>query len=935
MKFYFIGLLIILFPFLCTYGSNVKGEEQITLNKFWKFKVDPNNNGIQEKWYEINYPDVYWEDIAVPGNWDLSNQHANYKGKSWYRTRFSVGDLMENKNYSLKFGEVGMSYTVYLNGKLIAKVLAGNYEEEFDISTALNKTGDNILAVEVDNTLSWGAYWNWGGIRRPVKLLIREPIFIQRQEVSSYPVLKTNRAVVITAVYLKNTSSKSQEINLLQQVSFLKKPIASYMQKKILIPANAEKKVVFKIDLDAKQVKLWHFDYPQLYVSKITLSESSKSIHTVNNHFGIRKIEIINQQLHLNGERVRLVGYNWVADDRATGSVLPEYRYKEDIDLMKSAGANMARLSHRPLPQDVMDYLDEKGILIFSEFNNWPPYMNAESTEPKEFAHKLITQNYNHPCIIGWSVGNENGDLKEYPQVNEYTKNIITYIKKELDSTRLVAYVSHTADYQPDDAAQYGDLIMINKYGNYDKAVKSLQVKYPNKAVFMSEYGGHSSNLIYDTPNNSTFSSLMVDSLADNKNLIGYSLWTFNDYRSNYQSSNPVTSTPLYQNRQWGIVDVYRNKKRAYPQMQKFYAPIKNIQVSINKTNDKENTSDIVIISRSFNDIPAYTLRGYFLTWEVKNSENNNSQLGFICLKDIAPGSPAVKHQFKWSAVSAGYLKISLLSPTGYLVKDTVLYLTAPPVPVIKHLIEASNTARVIFDRNDFATQYKVYYKTNGKIDSMSPTIDHYVDLNNLNINKQYTIWLTALNNKGESSPSEAVDFIPKAGYIGLPPVIWQSQPAYKSFNVGYSYHFSDSKYLIRYGTSLTNKDLWKVLGTTNMGMLHVPDLDNNQKYFYQISKNTGFSASDNQWSEMKNVTPTEGSWEQPVKLYGYKQQNNKLLISVEQIKGAVNYTITCKTNNKPSYYYVNQSAVQQIIIDINPKDNISDVSVKATIKYD
>ena len=196
---------------------------------------------------------------------------------------------------------------------------------------------------------------------------------------------------------------------------------------------------------------------------------------------------------------------------------------------MKQAGANMARLSHRPLPEDVMDYLDEVGFLTVSEFNNWQPYYNPRAEEPREFARKLIWQQYNHPSVIGWSVGNEMGNWKEHVETNAYVDAIIKYVKQELDSTRFVLYVSNTADWQDNDAARYCDFIMINKYGNYEKGLRSLQERYPDKPVFVSEYGGYGINVIYDTPNNSSCSSMMVDCALGMEHVFGFSIWTFTD----------------------------------------------------------------------------------------------------------------------------------------------------------------------------------------------------------------------------------------------------------------------------------------------------------------------------------------------------------------------------------------------------------------------
>ncbi len=919
--------LLVLFCFIQTFLSFA---QELNLKSDWRFKTDPNQLGEQQKWFSKVFDDSSWELVQVPHLWDLQNEYANFKGKAWYRKDFTLNRLDKNKRVFIELGEIGMSYTLYIDGKKVGYVLAGNYLEDFDVTDLLSTDENHQITLEIDNTLGWGAYWSWGGIRRFVKVSQRNPVFIHRQEIIAQPDLNKQTATVQTAIFIKNNSSKNELVNLNQLISLEGKEAVKSNKKGINIPAQSEIKVLLKHTINAKSLKLWHFDHPNLYESKLTLSYAKTDIGSLTDRFGIRKVEIKNQQLYLNGEQIKLAGYNWVADDRATGSVLPAYRYKEDIDLMKAAGANMARLSHRPLPNDVLNYLDEVGMLIISEFNNWPQFMNGKSEEPKIFAQKLIQQSFNHPCIIGWSVGNENGNLKEFPDVNDYTKNIISYIKKELDSTRLVAYVSHTADYQDNDAAQFGDIVHINKYGNYEKAVDELTKRYPDKAIFMSEYGGHADNLIYDTPNNTLFKSLMVDKLSDKNNLIGYSIWTFNDYRSTYQSPNLATATPVHQNRQWGIVDVYRNKKRAFRQMQNFYAPVKAIAIKV-----KNEEAEISLEPRSKQDIPAYTLKGYNLVWELRDVNHINLKTGFIALKDIKPGDAAVKSLIKWSSSTAVCLKVSLLSSTGYSVKDTVVFFREPLTPQIKHFITASNAARIIFDRDEFAITYKAYYETDGVVKSTESTTDHYVDLNQLIIGKTYKIWLTATNSFGESKASEIKIFKPEAGFNSLPPIIWQSQAASEAFAVGYSHYYSDALYKIRYGISEKDVESWKTISTNNFSMMRVPNLKNGQTYYYQISRSPVFYPTANQWSEVMSVTPYAGEFKKDTYVHGFTQQDDKLLVSFKSIKNAISYELICETDKGIVNYNINKSAVSFAILKLQKNTIVKSVKLKASIKYE
>ena len=885
-----------------------KGQQIIAFDPYWKFNIDPNSEGLEKKWHTSSFNDAAWTMMSVPGNWDLYNEYANYKGTAWYRTSFKT-PLVKNKQIILSLGEVGMSYKIFLNGKQLADILCGNYMEQFDVTKLLKAGINNVLSVQIDNSLNYGAYWSWGGFRRPVSLLVREPVFIEQQQITSDPDLFNGTANVSTKVFLKNETNVDKVISLKQQISLNGVALTYSSPESIKLAAHTEKVYVFNRPLSKSQVKLWHFDHPTLYKSTVTLQDQNGIVFQQTSRFGIRKIEIDGLRFLLNGESVRLAGYNWVADDRTTGNTLPEFRFKEDIDLMKTAGANMARISHRPLPDDVMDYLDEKGILVLAEFNNWPPYMNAESEEPKIFAKKLVEQNFNHPSIFGWSIGNENGSLKDFPKVNDYFSSIIDYIKK-IDKNRFVTYVSHTADFQDNDAVKFCDLIMMNKYGNFEKAVDNLKIRYPNKIVFLSEYGAHADNLIYDTPNNSTFKSLMVDNLRSKENLIGYSIWTFNDYRSSYQTPVPSVSTPLHQHRQWGVVDVYRNKKRAYRQMQNFYAPISDLQLSINTLTGQKMQSDIVLVPRKKMDIPAYELKGYQLVWELRNSKNENSSMGTIPLDHILPGTESKFYQVKFKRSDSDmFFKLSLLSPTGYVVKDTTHFFAPPPAPSKIQLLTGTKEARLIFEKSPMATEYQVKYRVVDSVETeMKPTIDHYTDITNLVMGKTYEFWVVAKNGFGESARSEIKTYTPKPGYMLLPPIIWLSEPGDHSFFVGYSFYWSDASYEVRYGTDLTKKENWKTNRTTNFSMIQVPKLENGKTYYYQLRKLSLYYGSVNEWSEIKQVIPNAGHQFGTISIQGFKQTANELVVSFSGAKNAKGYNIICNVKNKKKAYYVNQS---------------------------
>jgi beta-galactosidase len=926
-------VLILLLAISSQAGRATYGETRIPLNGFWQFKTDPLEKGEQQQWYSSGFNDAGWDKMEVPGSWELMNETANYIGKAWYRTTFKTPENSVDRRFFLEFEAVSMSYKVYLNGQLVAKQLVGNYNERYDVSAFIQKSGENNLAVEIDNRLTWGAYTNWGGIRRPVTLCVVEPVIIERQEVVSVPDLNKGTAEVNVRVFIRNHSAKEQTVICLANLEYDGKPVTKSLSMAVKVPAHGSENTSLKFKLPKAQTRLWHFDHPNLYTSEVTLLDGDRKLSSYADRFGIRKIELDGYQFKLNGEPVRLAGFNWVADDRTTGNTLPTWRYKEDIDRMKSLGANMARLSHRPLTEEVMDYLDEKGIMVVSEFNNWAEFINPDSPEPREFAAKLIRQQYNHPCIVGWSVGNEMGDQKSNVSVNGYVESMIRFIKQKLDSTRFVLYVSNSADWQENDAAKFCDFIMINKYDfgmGYEKAIDALKTRYPGKPVFMSEYGSHTASLIYDTPNKTRYTTMIADKFSGKENLFGFAVWTYNDYRSTYQSPNPATTTPMHQNRQWGCVDDYRNKKRAFEQMRDLYAPVRSLEVKTT-ANGNMMLINLALQPRSPLDIPAFRLQDYRLIWEVRAKNGTTQQGGIVKLPEIVPGDKSLNYtaDFAVNGESA-LLKVSLLSSTGYNVKDTILYLTKPAPPKILAVIQASRAVRVVFEKNEFATEYLVKYTSNGVTKMTPPTFDHYIDLAGLPADLPCELSVVGTNGAGEGEPSSPVTILPGYGARSLPPVVWLTEACNNGCTIGQSYNYTDQFYEVKYGWTPEEEGTWRQVSSRVFGAFRVSELENGRRYYLRIRSVPQGGGVPSEWSEMLTATPGRSALQGEAAVNGVIQQGGEFVLSIHAAKNASGYVITYETGGRLVEERVAQSAVEYVLLRKTDKKGVKNLTIKA-----
>ncbi|TDY59653.1 glycoside hydrolase family 2 protein [Algibacter lectus] len=838
-----VPILIRILCFIVTSFSYAQSNENISLNGKWSFKTDPYAQGESSQWFAKDVNTGSWGTMAVPGNWDLVNEYSEYVGDAWYTRTFTVKEIQSTEQLRLVFQSVYNNSKVWVNGHLVGEHDFGFLPFHFNISEYINPEKENRLTVLVNNVFKSGAMWNWGGIRRPVWLELTSKTRIEFQHIDAVPNLKKGTAQLDVKIVSSNASNTPRNVLFNIDIKSNGKIVAKG-EVKTIVPANSNKHIVkWAYHLPKSKVNLWHFDFPNLYESTVTLSENKEILHTNSDRFGIRKLEIKGLKLLLNGESIRPVGFNVVPEDRFTGNTLPIERIKEDVDLMKSLGANMARLSHVNLPKEYIDYLDEKGIMIFEEVGLWGKdiLVDPEHPKPKEWLQRIIENNYNHPAVIGWSVGNELGMASKNPKVDAYIKGAIEMAEK-LDPNRIAVSVSNSANNSPKEATMYADLAMLNGYQNWGKKADGTW-KNHKKPIFMSEFGYELNSedpSLGDVP-----AEKILNQLRNKEYVLGASLWTFNDYRSTYHGKDGW-KTPPSQNRAWGIVTSFRDKKKGFYSVQKEFSPIKNLTVS--NINTAERHAKVTIQPREKLDIPANILRGYKVQYTLFDSDFKPVETKTENIKTIFPGDDTFDVFLEWSAKdNLSMIEVSFLDPQGYKVYTDVVKFQVPKQPVITFANTANNGIRVFFEKSKDAEAYYVRYEKDGLIFNTKKTTNNFIDIEDKKI-KQGDVWqyqLIAVNNKGESVPSEVKELIKDEDE--LPPIIWNTKHTENGVFIAYSVSPYDYLYEVLYGTN-PNKYNQK-LTTKVKGVLNIPNIKKGIPIYYKmrVIKQWGFAS---EWTQ-------------------------------------------------------------------------------------
>ena len=244
---------------------------------------------------------------------------------------------------------------------------------------------------------------------------------------------------------------------------------------------------------------LWQgVDDPHLYtLEAVLLSPEGKPLDTFTARFGLRTFSIDPERgFFLNGKSYPLRGVSRHQDRENMGYAVTRREHEEDIALIRELGANSVRLAHYQHDDYFYSLCDEAGLVVWAEV----PYITMELPDGHENIlsqfRELITQNYNHTCIVCWGLSNEI-TLKGVTDGIIKTHAALKAVKEELDRTR-PSTMAHISMLPPDSPfVETADICAWNLYfgwyeGNvsqYKPWLDAFHAAHPRLPVGLSEYG--------------------------------------------------------------------------------------------------------------------------------------------------------------------------------------------------------------------------------------------------------------------------------------------------------------------------------------------------------------------------------------------------------------------------------------------------------------
>ena len=487
------------------------GRRLMSLDPGWRFLAGDDPHAP-----DSGFDDHSWQAVDLPHTWnafDGQDGGNNYRrGAGWYRRHLAVDGSFAGKRLYLQFDGASLMADVYVNGVHLGTHKGGFARFRFDATAALRVGADNVIAVRVDNGRlgfppTSADFTFFGGLYRGVSLLATDPVQISAMDYGSPGVYVEQRLVTASSAALIVRAELENHLPIPQDVAVevsISRTGSTDLGATQLLKLNPDSSVEYVYPVTIDHPHLWNARAdPFLYTVRVELRTASPKgtsgvlLDAVEQPLGLRYYTVdADRGFFLNGSYLNLYGFNRHQDWPDKGWAISDAEEAEDFDIMKDSGATAVRVSHYQQSDTWYARCDRAGIVAWAEI----PFVNEALATPeflenaKQQLRELIRQNFNHPAICFWGVGNETSG----PAADGVIAALAPIVRAE-DPGRLSTYASSHDDADPKN--WHTDVVAFNRYfGWYHGQMSDFAVwldkthaDYPKARFGMSEFGAGAS----------------------------------------------------------------------------------------------------------------------------------------------------------------------------------------------------------------------------------------------------------------------------------------------------------------------------------------------------------------------------------------------------------------------------------------------------------
>ncbi|MEG3089774.1 beta-galactosidase GalA [Sphingomonas sp. PB4P5] len=415
--------------------------------------------------------------VAAHGFKALGRDHPE-NSIGWYRTAIAIDAADRTRSLWLEFDGVFRDSIVFVNGYVVATNASGYAPFTVPIGDFLDYDGGpNVVTVRVDASLGEGWFYEGAGIYRHVELVRTEPVHVAPHGTFVRSTIGPDGATVTATIELANDNAAPVDAQLRQTiVDPHGRLVAALPAVTLTVPAGGRASADASAPVRAPL--LWSIETPQLYRLRSEVLVAGVVTDRYETPFGIRAIRFdAARGFFLNGRPVKLLGTCNHQDHAGVGTGIPDALHGWRIDQLKTMGSNAWRSAHNPPATALLDLCDAKGMLMIVEARR-----NSSDAESIDELERILRRDRNHPCVIAWSLGNEE------PQQGTARGARVTAAMqarvRALDPTRPTTFAFDNS--WDKGAAKVVDLVGFNYRS---EQIEAFHTAHPDVPVYGSETG--------------------------------------------------------------------------------------------------------------------------------------------------------------------------------------------------------------------------------------------------------------------------------------------------------------------------------------------------------------------------------------------------------------------------------------------------------------
>jgi len=435
----------------------------------WRFSY-----GAADGAEAVSFDDKGWGQVSLPHSWnhmggtaERQPDYNNNRGAGWYRLSLTPPAEMKGRRLFLEFDGASIVTDVWVNGRKVGNHKGAFGRFRFDVTDALKPGQTNLVAVRTDNSSPnaansptaeispmSGDFFMFGGLYRKVSLVATDPVHVDMLDDGGPGVyahaksVDANKAEIEIAERIRNDSSSAETYSV--KTAILDASGAEVGASTVTNKLEVGQSSVSMVETQIAKPHLWDGRKDSyLYQVVVTVSSADgRKLDEMRQPLGVRTYHIdADKGFFLNGRHVDLHGVSRHQDRPGKGWAISAEDQRQDMEIMLDLGINTLRLAHYQHDQTIYDLADRAGIVV------WAEIPVVDRTSPKGMAdtppgftenaesqlRELIKQNFIHPSVFVWSIGNEVNLRALKPGEGEHAKpllNDLNALAHKLDPSR-------------------------------------------------------------------------------------------------------------------------------------------------------------------------------------------------------------------------------------------------------------------------------------------------------------------------------------------------------------------------------------------------------------------------------------------------------------------------------------------------------------------